>query len=512
MSYNFNPFTGNFDDVSVDTTDIGDTIGNSPATDGVLYVDSSGTLQNNLIKVQATSYFGGAVVGQEIFSTDFSNPRFGFVDLSGIGQPSGLAFATNSSTTMQTFWIDTDSLTAYGLMSINPASPASSQFILGFGTGGVSSVQSFLVSGSSASFAVPLGMNSQKISSLADPTSAQDAVTLNHFDTKLAGTTNTTSFTPTSDYHVATKKYVDDNTGGSSAGGSDTQLQFNDDSDFGGAVWVYDSTVGTLTGSAVADLTGTGSQDLFVIKDEDDNDVFQMYEERSGSTITHLANMGYLKTTSTDYHTLYEQDATNRTHWFRGLSTIASQSFGIRIDTGNQVYLDTGYLTINPTNSLTLKGNTLIISAGESIGHANLQLKTSNGAGFYQAGSNSRRNIKISNAASGTDSSVQLAVETDSASYTPLRVNAGVTTPTADIMQVRRNGTDKFVVDKDGYTKIVDRVGFYNTTPSAQSTGWSVSNLTTDKSYDADSTTTDELADVLGTLISELKTKGLIAA
>ena len=31
------------------------------------------------------------------------------------------------------------------------------------------------------------------------------------YDTELAGKTNTTAFTPTADYHVATKKYVDDN-------------------------------------------------------------------------------------------------------------------------------------------------------------------------------------------------------------------------------------------------------------------------------------------------------------
>ena len=34
------------------------------------------------------------------------------------------------------------------------------------------------------------------------------------YDTELAGKTNTTAFTPTADYHPATKKYVDDNAGG----------------------------------------------------------------------------------------------------------------------------------------------------------------------------------------------------------------------------------------------------------------------------------------------------------
>ena len=38
------------------------------------------------------------------------------------------------------------------------------------------------------------------------------------FDTELAGKTNTTAFTPSADYHVATKKYVDDNAGGAPEG------------------------------------------------------------------------------------------------------------------------------------------------------------------------------------------------------------------------------------------------------------------------------------------------------
>lgn len=45
----------------------------------------------------------------------------------------------------------------------------------------------------------------------------------------------------------------------------------------------------------------------------------------------------------------------------------------------------------------------------------------------------------------------------------------------------------------------------------ATTASWgTISNVTTDRTYDADSTTTDELADVLGTLISDLRTKGVI--
>lgn len=56
-------------------------------------------------------------------------------------------------------------------------------------------------------------------------------------------------------------------------------------------------------------------------------------------------------------------------------------------------------------------------------------------------------------------------------------------------------------------------VGFYGTTPAARSTGWTTfTNLTTDKTCDANATSVAELADILGTLIEALKTIGVIAA
>lgn len=54
------------------------------------------------------------------------------------------------------------------------------------------------------------------------------------------------------------------------------------------------------------------------------------------------------------------------------------------------------------------------------------------------------------------------------------------------------------------------KLGFYGTTPVAQSAAYTVTNGTTDRSYDANSTTLDEVADVLGTLISDLQAVGLI--
>jgi hypothetical protein len=68
----------------------------------------------------------------------------------------------------------------------------------------------------------------------------------------------------------------------------------------------------------------------------------------------------------------------------------------------------------------------------------------------------------------------------------------------------------------DGTTKRIESnetgLGFFAATPVAQDTGWSVSNVTADRVFDANSTTIDEIADVLGTLINQLKNLGLIGA
>ena len=56
------------------------------------------------------------------------------------------------------------------------------------------------------------------------------------------------------------------------------------------------------------------------------------------------------------------------------------------------------------------------------------------------------------------------------------------------------------------------QIGFFGVTPVSRDTGWSVTNVTTDRSYDADATTVDELADVLGTLIKYLISLGLLGA
>lgn len=81
----------------------------------------------------------------------------------------------------------------------------------------------------------------------------------------------------------------------------------------------------------------------------------------------------------------------------------------------------------------------------------------------------------------------------------PLSVNAKIYT------------SNEFEIDGD-LNHDGSNIGFFGATPAAQSTGWNISNSSTDKTFDADSTSIDELADVLGTLIDYLKSIGILGA
>lgn len=59
-------------------------------------------------------------------------------------------------------------------------------------------------------------------------------------------------------------------------------------------------------------------------------------------------------------------------------------------------------------------------------------------------------------------------------------------------------------------TATTQKIGFWNKTPVVQPAAYTPTNVTTDRSYDANSTTIDEIADVLGTLIADLQSIGLV--
>lgn len=59
-------------------------------------------------------------------------------------------------------------------------------------------------------------------------------------------------------------------------------------------------------------------------------------------------------------------------------------------------------------------------------------------------------------------------------------------------------------------TATTQKLGFWNATPVVRPAAYTTTNVTTDRDYDANATTLDEVADVLGTLIADLKSIGLI--
>jgi hypothetical protein len=83
---------------------------------------------------------------------------------------------------------------------------------------------------------------------------------------------------------------------------------------------------------------------------------------------------------------------------------------------------------------------------------------------------------------------------------------AGTTTGLALLVE-NSSGTARFTVRDDG------AFAFAGGTVAVAETGWTTfSNLTADRTCDANATTVEELADILGTLIVALKNKGIISA
>lgn len=84
---------------------------------------------------------------------------------------------------------------------------------------------------------------------------------------------------------------------------------------------------------------------------------------------------------------------------------------------------------------------------------------------------------------------------------------SGTTSATTALLVQNSTPTSNFTIRDDG------GYAFRNGTVGLAQTGYTTfTNLTTDRTCDANATTVEELADILGTLIEDLKTKGIIAA
>lgn len=86
-------------------------------------------------------------------------------------------------------------------------------------------------------------------------------------------------------------------------------------------------------------------------------------------------------------------------------------------------------------------------------------------------------------------------------------IDAGAGTGAAANGDITIGGTN---ADNVNIGRSGGNIGFYGVTAVAQSSAYTPTNVTTDRTYDANSTTVAELADVLGTVIADLQATGIL--
>lgn len=88
---------------------------------------------------------------------------------------------------------------------------------------------------------------------------------------------------------------------------------------------------------------------------------------------------------------------------------------------------------------------------------------------------------------------------------------------TLHVVNAPTEGVANYAIKVDaGLTSVIDfehtgtLLGFYGAAPVVQTAAYTITNVTPDRAYDANVTTLDEIADVLGTLIADLTAYGLL--
>ena len=71
---------------------------------------------------------------------------------------------------------------------------------------------------------------------------------------------------------------------------------------------------------------------------------------------------------------------------------------------------------------------------------------------------------------------------------------------------------DSFRIINGALEHLAGTIGFFGSTPVGQSAAYTPTNVTPDRSYDADSTTLNELADIVGTMIVDLQAIGIMGS
>jgi hypothetical protein len=312
--------------------------------------------------------------------------------------------------------------------------------------------------------------------------------------------------------------------GATSPAGSNGQIQYNASGSFGAeAALFYDATnnrlsvggdtspgatlevrgAGTTTGSAF-NLENSGGTERFKI--QDDGRVLVTNHS------TYAANTPGLSVTKTGtYWGGISLRHTGISQSQAAANAQDSNTFGIIFPENT-----TGGLSIFGFTATNQNGNAVKLSGIQgtqtpTTSAFRLQGSKWNGGSGYTTIGNAEPVISYANFA--TELFIQLGSgaagfkTTAPTSTTSVTVRGHGTSTNESFRVENSSGTARFVVRDDG------GYGFAGGTVGLAQTGYTTfTNLTTDRTCNANATTVEELADILGTLIEDLKTKGIISA
>lgn len=165
---------------------------------------------------------------------------------------------------------------------------------------------------------------------------------------------------------------------------------------------------------------------------------------------------------------------------------------------GNGSFVADGTATIGSLNGVII-GTAGVLSAVSTLGVGN------GGTGAASFGAN--RVIFQNSANTAFSSDTDFTFATDTLTVTKIAATTITGTMTfADAVNITFNTSTGTMIG----TGAAEKIGFWGVTPVVASVDWAPTNVTVDKVFDANSTTLDELSDVVGTLVNVLKVYGLL--
>lgn len=217
-----------------------------------------------------------------------------------------------------------------------------------------------------------------------------------------------------------------------------------------------------------------------------------------------------------------------RIEWVSGVLTIGTESLGT--GTARAMALQTAGVTrvaIGTTGLIAVNGATAPTSTPLSVkainpngDHTGIRLESAGAtSSIVEIGGTTSNNgaIRVISTAAGT-----VSIQADNTHF-PVNVGIGRGTGTfspVGRLHVRGVGSGATIIcrleNSSAIARFIvrdDGAFSFNASPTAVETGWTdFTNLTADRTCDANATTVEELADILGTLIIALKNKGIISA